>query len=549
MVGRLAFLVWTSALSAGEYGTAYKVGAWLKDHWPEIFAYASDPTNLFLLGVAVVAATLAGGCLVRLGAWCFYRARQALDARAGVIAVGRRRMGPWDVLLDPPVWLAFAARCMHVMVVAPTRAGKTRLLLSLIEQDLRAGRTVFVLGIGGDLGEEALAMARELELDIGYVNPADPEASKWNPLATGPGNGVDRVAEQFAATLEAVSISSDPYYHAINVTMLRRMIYAAEAYARSLGFRSDLVLVKRFLEDDDYLQKALEIDRDAEGRLRVGLQAIDEATRRWFENTYLRWNLEQRQKNTSGLYLLLDEVLGRESVADALAPGPTEPQVDLTDALSSGGLVLIEVPAAKVGLVPALLVAVMALQRFQLETLARARRTPICAYFDELPALLGGADTRAAKSFSQYIVQVGKYGVAVHVAFQGLRMLPEELRHVLMQNASNKFFSGRQDVEDAREIQQLLGTVEEEVEETRRTRSSVFSGPDQVSVIARTVERWRYSVGQVRTLGRGKWFFVGVEDGNLKDPVIITASNMRGAWRGASRRLKRLLRRIQRRRR
>lgn len=502
-------------------GPAYDAGVWLRDHWSEVLAYASDPVNLVLLGVAAVLSVAVGALFIRFGAWGLYLVRQAFDARPGVIVVGRRRMGLWDVLLHPPVWLTFAARCMHVMVVAPTRGGKTRLLLSWIEQDLRAGRTVFVLGIGGDLGEEALAIARELELPTSYVNPADPGASKWNPLASGPGNAVDRVAEQFAATLEAVSISSDPYYRAVNTTMLRRMIYASEAYAKSLGLPSDLILVKRFLEDDGYLREALEVDRDTEGCLRVELKALDEATRRWFENIYLRWNLEQRQKNTSGLYLLLDEVLGRESVADALAPGPTEPQVDLTDALSRGGLVLIEVPAAKVGLVPALLVAVMALQWFQLQMLDRARRTPICAYLDELPALLGGADTRAAESFSQFIVQVGKYGVAVHVAFQGLRMLPEGLRHVLNQNASNKFFSGRQDIEDAREIQQLLGTVEGEVEETRTTRSSAFSGPAQVSVITRTVERWRYSIDQIRKLGRGKWFFIGVEQGNLKDPAII----------------------------
>ena len=500
----------------------YNAGVWLRDHWTEVVAYVEDPVNLTLLGAAAILATIVMVSTTRLGAWCFYSIYQSLDSRPGVITAGRRRVGLLDLVLNPPARLSFAARCMHVQIVAPTRQGKTTLVLDWARQDFEQGHTVFALQVGGDLGEQMLRIAYEVGVPVSYFNPADPGSVKWNPVATGPGNDVEKVAEQAAATLEAVSVSSDPYYQSVNTGLLRRMIFAAEAYARSVGYDSDLILVKRLMEDDEYLREALQVDRDAGGRQRVNLPGLDPATRRWFENTYCAWNAEQRQRNTSGLYLLLDEMLGRDAVADALSPMPGEGALDLATALACPVLVLFDIPAAKIGAASSAALGLWALQRFQLETLDRVgSRVPLAAYFDEVHALLGGSDTRAANSFARWLPQVGKYGVAVHLAYQGFAMLALDLRRVVDNNASNKLISGRLSAEDARVAQELLGTAEEEVREVRRTHSLPLSGTGRAVVTEKKVEKWRYSVEQIRKLGRGKWFFVGVENGNLKDPSII----------------------------
>lgn len=503
----------------------YNAGVWLRSHWPEVVSSLEDPVNLTLLGAAAVVAIAVGVSTARLGAWFFYRTCRAFDSRPGVITVGRRRVGALDWVLNPPVRLSFVARCMHVQIVAPTRQGKTTLVLNWARQDFEEGHTVFVLQVGGDLGGQMLRIAYEVGVPVSYFNPADPGGIKWNPVATGPGNDVERVAEQAAATLETVSVSSDPYYQSVNTGMLRRMIFAAETYARSVGYNSDLILVKRFLEDDGYLREALQVDRDAGGGQRVNLPGLDLATRRWFENTYFAWNTEQRQRNASGLYLLFDEMLGRDTVVDALSPVAGEGALDLATALAHPGLVLFDIPAAKIGAAPSVALGLWALQRFQLETLDRVGpHVPLAAYFDEVHALLGGSDTRAANSFARWLPQVGKYGVAVHLAYQGFAMLTPDLRRVVDNNASNKLISGRLSAEDAHVAQELLGTVEKEEREVRRTHSPPFSGTSRAVTTTKKVEKWRYSVEQIRKLGRGKWFFVGVENGNLKDPSIIQIS-------------------------
>ena len=56
------------------------------------------------------------------------------------------------------------------------------------------------------------------------------------------------------ATFEVVGASTNPYYRTVNHVVLRRLIYAAWAFATSVGYQPDFSLVKRFLEDEEYLQ-------------------------------------------------------------------------------------------------------------------------------------------------------------------------------------------------------------------------------------------------------------------------------------------------------
>ncbi len=66
------------------------------------------------------------------------------------------------VILDPDT------RRRHLYVVGQTSTGKSTLLLSLIAQDLAAGRGLAVLDLHGDLPDRAVARAAKPEQrDIG----------------------------------------------------------------------------------------------------------------------------------------------------------------------------------------------------------------------------------------------------------------------------------------------------------------------------------------------------------------------------------------------
>lgn len=508
-----------NASTSGDHGPVYDAGMWIVNNWPQITDAAQDPMNIALGAGALAGTAAAGGLGVRLGARGYYAACSALDPRPGTITVGRLRRGFTDHIVDPPARLSFPERCMHSQIVGPTRQGKTSLMLPWVVQDLTEGHTVFILETGGDLGLKALAHARSMGVPISYFNPADPNSNKWNPLR---GDDVAKVAEQAIAALETISPSSDPYYEANNIVIFRHFIHLAAAYSAAIGEEPTLYQVKRLLEDEEYLFSALSFEDD--GGYRVTLDGLDRNTKTWFENKYLRWTRAERERNASGLSLALDEVIGRDVVEAATTTEPDELALDLGGALDRGGLVLIRIPAAEVGPTGSRLLAAWALQLAQQETLTRGGRNhPACVYLDEVHTILGEHNSRAAESFGEWLVQAGKFGVAAHLAYQGFGMLPVGLRKVLETNASNKYISGRLGPEDAREAQRLMGEVQTEVEEVRRTRSTMFSGPGQTTTTKRTAERPRYSVEEIRGLRRGEWYFIGVKNGNLREPTIVKA--------------------------
>ena len=488
-----------------------------------IKAWYSDPVTLVVSGLCAVLAAYVTVVGARLIATIYYAVGGALRTAPGCIIVGYRRDSLLHVLVKTPVILHFIDRCMHSLIVGPTRSGKTTLIRAFAGQDLREGHTVFFLDVGGDGGDLVLKAAHKFGVPVRIFDPDNPDASKWNFLRPGPGRSIDDVAEDVAAMLQVISVSSDSYYETLNTSIARHMIYIADAIARKRSNVLHPLLWRRCIDDHDYLLRELDMYEDTYKRLRVGLENLKSDTRVWLENRYLTWSRELRDRNTSGLSLLLDEVLGREMVANAVCPRPSEKSIYMDDALFKGGLVLFRARPDQLGQIPALAVGLIALQSFQQTTLnPRRKRRPVAAYFDEIHTILGVQYTEAARSFAHFLTQVGKYGVAVHIAIQGFRLLPEYLLRTVIQNASNKFMSGRLAVEDAQAVQQLLGTGTAQAEEVRRTGSPGLFSPRRVSTTSRTEEQPRYSVEWIRRLHRGKWLCQIVRDGNLMDPIVMT---------------------------
>ena len=509
--------------SANQYGPAYEFGVWLREHSGEILEALQSPKVWLLVvaGLFVIFLILAG--VIRAAARAYYFLRLSLEIRAGTITVGYRRTKPLDVILDPPLRLSFPDRCMHTQVVAPTRQGKTSLMSSWLHQDLVEGQTAMVNEMTGDLCGKACEAAQDVGASVSHLDPTKADTLKWNPLYARNWQELESVAERTVAAFEVVGASTNPYYLTVNHVVLRRMIYAAWAFANSVGHQPDFLLVKRFLADEEYLRYALQIVQDSAGRPRVDFDGLDPTTRHWFAERYFRWNRDERENNTNGLYLTLDELLARGEVAEALRAAPGEPRLDLRHALTQGGLIACSVREEKTGAVPSLLLTTLMQQHIQSVTLNRGGiNSPLVLYLDEFSSLVGGPDTRAADSFGRWLPKVGKYGVAVVLGYQGFGMLQPSLQDVVSQNASNKFVSGRLAVEEAYEIQRMLGTKQKQVEEVRKSASALF-GPGQISTTRRTVEVPRYSIEEIRRLSRGDWFFIGTKKGNLQDPEIMKA--------------------------
>jgi hypothetical protein len=498
---------------------------WGRESLPELLPYATDPMYIGI-GAAAILGTLAVGTIgtnlaLTHGARALNTLGHKLDRRPGVIAVGRRVDGGRVTRAAKPlVSLSFADRCMHVQIVAPTRQGKTSLILPWIEQDLRHHHTVIIIQTGGDLGSRALALADALGMPVHYLNPADGATEKWNPLV-GAGSTPADLAEQATATLEAISASNNVYYEKTNTVILRKMVLAAHAYARANGVEPDLAIIWRWLESEERLMEDLRVQAHGGGSFSVELETLDDKTRGWLANKYLRLTPKDREDRTAGLYNVLDDMLGRDVVEDVLTPGPDDATIDVKAASQGGGLILCDIPAADVGDVPSMTLATWFLMRVMQDLEKRKVRHPVCLYLDEMQLILGRANSRAAQRFERWITGIGKYGVAVHVAYQGFSQLSEPLQDVLENNATHKFFSGRLGDKDAKIAQKIIGSTEVEVEDVRHTKG--YGGHGSYSVGTRNMLRPRKTIDEIKKLPRPRWHLQTATDGNLLDPMVVEA--------------------------
>lgn len=507
-----------------EHGPVQNAANYLVEHVPEWVELAQDPQNLAIGGAAAVAAAIVGYGGVKFGAKGLRAARKALDTRPGVVTVGLRDEGFMAKATERYIDLPFWVRCMGTQIVGPTRQGKTSLIEPWALQDLRLGHTVVIIETGGDFGQKMLEHAVRLEVPINEFDPFSGTSMKWNVLAGDP----EIVAERAAATLESVSVSNSVYYEAVNSTIMTHMVHAVRAWAAAIGETPTMPKILRWLADEEELREDLIVEEQYEGRATVEIDGLREDSRVWFEQHYFGWTSERRGNNSSSLYLLLQKWMGTERMKAAFTPDPGDDVLDIPAALQKGGLLLIHVDAEKAFPAASQTTALWALQEIMFATVNRPANTPVCVYLDEVHTLLGKENSTAAAKFVDWITGVGKYYVAVHVAYQSFALLPPLLHYVLESNATNKFILGRLGPSDAEIAQKILGFAKKKVKEVRTT-----TGPDgraQTTVVERELEAPRWSIWEIRELERGKCFFLGVKTKGrsmrLAKPIVMRALSL-----------------------
>lgn len=509
-------------MAGSEHGSVYKAAQYLVEHVPGWLETAQDPQTLAIGGAGIAAAVVASYVGLRAGEVGIARVKAALDPEPGVVSVGYREddriLARWTKsFVDLPFWV----RCMGSQIVGPTRQGKTTLMEPWAVQDLQHGHTVVIIQTGGDFGKKMLDYADRERFPIRYLNPLDPTAMKWNVLAGDP----ELVAERAAATLESVSVSNNVYYEAMNSAIMRNMVHAVHAWARIHGTIPTMAKIKRWLVAEQEMREDLEVE-EVEGQVTVELKGLKADVSDWFAHQYFAWRPDDRHKNVSSLYLLLDQWIGGEKMKKSLTPEKGEEVLSITEAVQKPGLVLVDIPAETLGPKPSQTTALWALQDLMFSTVNRPNNRPVSVYLDEVHTLLGKENSTAAGKFVDWITGVGKYGVAVHVAYQSFSLLPPLLDSVLESNATNKFILGRLGHKDAEIAQRMLGFQKQVVKETRTVTAK--DGSTSTSVAERESERPRWSVWEIRELERGKCFYLGVEVRRRKrmwlaKPIVIQA--------------------------
>lgn len=499
----------------------YELGEYLRERGPEILQAAQDPTNLMLGGTAVAGGLTAALGAPKLAAWCWRLLHQALYADPGGVLLGTTK-GKWGVAR--PVYLSLADRLMHLQVVAPTGGAKTSLFEWIFCQDLKSDLTTISVENVGDFGTRAASRALFTGKPVYLFDPTVKNTLKWNPLAGEPEEAAERAVSTFSSSAKS---GSEEFFKTFNGSLFRHTIIALHAYGRRVGRSIHMGDVWEFLNDRTFRNEVLDASSSRDGKegVRVTAEGLPRKTRKWFENRYFKeWTHRQREEFTAGLFGAIDELLGRSVVERALCPEDDETTLDLDETVSSGGFVFLSVPQGLLGETSA-----RTLSTWLIMSLMQAIRRrgeggrPISLFIDEAHSMLGHASSDAAREFTGFTTHARHHNTILQLSYQSFSLLPLELRFSLDSNARNRMIAGGLGPRDAAEARAIMGSVEEEVTDRRRTYRGLLSAPGGYSVGTREMERPRLSEEEIRGIPRGYWNLARVKNGRDQEPILVRA--------------------------
>jgi len=370
---------------------------------------------------------------------------------------------------ERPLLLSVADRRMHVMVIGQTGVGKSTFLRSLIAQDIAAGRGCAVLDPHGDLAEEVLGLVpRHRTGDVVYFDPADRErVPALNPLAGVVPAERARVTEEIVAAFSAIwglSTESTPRLLYILTNTIAALLDVPNG-ATLLG-------IPRMLTDADY-------------RGRVVRHIRNPQVRRFWEAEFGVWPERQRLEATASVLNKAEMLVHSPELY--LTLGQVRPSVRPEAVMESGQIFIANLSKGRLGettaqLLGALLVASFDLAARRRAAVAEEARRDFALYADEFQNF-------ASERFASILSEARKYRLALTIATQYSRQVPERVRDALVGNVGNVV--------------------------------AFRVGGDDAAVLERVLTPWPAST--LRELGRGEMIVRLVADGITVQPRRGTA--------------------------
>lgn len=325
----------------------------------------------------------------------------------------------------------------HLHVVGPTGVGKSTLLLNLIEQDMKAGRSVVVIEPKGDLIRDVLArVPGERAGDVVLLDPTDPEAVVGlNPLA-GPAAARELAAEQLLATFHGLYAQhwgprTSDILHASLLTL-----------ARTPGM--SLVALPLLLSNQSLRRKLVGGLNDA-----IGLGSF------WAQ--YEAWSDAERSTATAPVLNKLRPFLMRPSLRRVI--GQSAPKFDLRSVFLGRKILLVNVAKGQLGAEAAQLLGALVLSSLwqtvqERSRIAPERRHPVMVFIDEFQDYL-----HLPTDLAEALTQARGLGVGFTLAHQHLGQLQPSIRSAVLANARSRicFQPGSDDAKTFAGMSTLLG--------------------------------------------------------------------------------------------
>ncbi len=330
------------------------------------------------------------------------RARRPADgdpARQRGIAVDLDTGGPWD----PPA----SDLARHAYLLGATGSGKTTAILALLGLDLRAGHSVAVVDLRGDLVAGTLSLCERLGVGPERVSLLDlREKSRvrgFDPLS---GAGEPYVRALHA--LDAVSAEAESWGVQLEETMRSAFLLLAHA-------RRPLTDLERLLSDRRFREDCL-------GTVE------DEALARFWQ----RYGAMSDERQAAWTTPVLNKVTPLLAVPVLRRVLSGEEGICLGAVLAEPGSVLLVSLAVdelhrSARMLGSLLVSSVSREMMARVDVPERERNPVRLYVDEF-------ENMASEAFEGLIAEGRRFGLTLVLSHQTLAQLPQRLRSVVRNN-------------------------------------------------------------------------------------------------------------------
>ncbi|MBR2766840.1 type IV secretion system DNA-binding domain-containing protein [Candidatus Saccharibacteria bacterium] len=307
----------------------------------------------------------------------------------------------------------------HTMILGPTGAGKSTVMLNLIMSDINAGRSVLVIDPKADLVSDILSrMPEERMDDLVVIDPSDDTAVGWNPLNVSNGHP-ELTADAILAVFQ--DIFSE------NWGIRAQDILSAALLTLASRKDATLMWLPSLLTDENF-------------RNRVIKGTLDPIALKPFWEQYNAMKESERRAMIESSLNKVRQIMFRPGLRNVL--GQAHPKFQLKELFTKRKIVLVPLNKGLIGSDSARLLGSLLVGMAWIEALSRAnipkeKRHIVSMYIDELQDYVS-----LPGSFADSLAQARGLGLAITVAHQYRAQLDSNLREGIDANCRNKIIFG-----------------------------------------------------------------------------------------------------------
>ena len=324
-----------------------------------------------------------------------------------------------------PVWIHDEDRLRHLYIVWKTGTGKSKFLNSLMIDDLKQWRWLWVIDPHGDLIEEIIAhIPPQRHKDVIIFDPTDEQFPFcFNPLDVKSTESKQILAKWFIDIFKKFFGSNwNP-----KLEHVLRMIFLALLDTPD----STLFDIIRALTDKDFRYDMIEYIED-------------DVVRNFWTNEFAGWS---QQFNTEAIMPIMNKV-GQLLSIDMLKNifSSHENKLDFREVMDESKILLVKLPKWKLQeeimwFLWAMFVTKIYQAAMGRQSVPKNMRTPFFLYVDEFQNF-------ATQTFNEILSEARKYGLSLAVAHQFIKQIPGNISDALFWNVGT-LISFRVSSEDA----------------------------------------------------------------------------------------------------